>query len=111
MVIYEVQIDVPHAIVSEYRSWLLAHVHDLLALPGFVDARLSEIEPTAGEPTHSFVVHYHLSSRDALTDYLAQHADFQRQRGIDRFGNTLHFSRRVLQLRHILRAPVPEDRE
>ncbi|MBP6797281.1 MAG: DUF4286 family protein, partial [Luteimonas sp.] len=41
--VYEVNLDVDAAIAGEYRAWLDAHVRAMLALPGFVSARVFEV--------------------------------------------------------------------
>ena len=50
-VIYEVNLDIDAGIAAEYRSWLHAHVAQMLALPGFIDAQLHDVvdpAPAAG---------------------------------------------------------------
>ena len=41
-VIYEVDLDVEAAIADDYRAWLQAHMREILALPGFLGATLSQ---------------------------------------------------------------------
>src|SRR5687767_12455627 len=41
-VIYEVNLAVDREIAVEYRSWLVKHVQEMLALPGFTGARIME---------------------------------------------------------------------
>ena len=47
-IVYEVTLDVDAAIGNEFRAWLNRHTAELLALPGFVDARILDVlEPPA----------------------------------------------------------------
>ena len=41
-VVYEVALDVDAEVGDAFRAWLDAHVREILALPGFIDARLSQ---------------------------------------------------------------------
>lgn len=97
MVIYEVNLWVQAEIAPEYRAWLASHMEELLALPGFVRARLLEVcdpPPQAGEV--ALCVHYQLESRAALDAYLTQHAARLREQGMRRFGGRFRAARRVL---------------
>ena len=42
-VLYEVTLRVERAIAGDYQGWLHGHVREMLALPGFLDARVSEV--------------------------------------------------------------------
>lgn len=45
---YEVSLRIDAAVADAYHEWLAAHVQEILALPGFIDARISEvIDPAA----------------------------------------------------------------
>jgi hypothetical protein len=85
------------AIAGDYRAWLEQHMREMLALPGFQDARLSrqdEPEPAAGDVV--FCCHYRLRDAAALADYLREHAARMRADGVARFGDRFSASRRVL---------------
>ncbi|MEO6364788.1 MAG: DUF4286 family protein [Luteimonas sp.] len=100
-VIYEVAIEADAVIADEYRAWLDVHVRKMLALPGFVGARINEVidpPPTAG--TVSFCVQYRLIDQAALDGYVQHHAPRMRAEGVERFGQQLRTSRRVLQETH-----------
>lgn len=112
MVIYEVSIAVDHEIAQDYRQWLVEHVQELLALPGFVSAEISEVEaPAAEDGREAFCVHYRLASHADLEEYLEKHAAKMRGRAEERFGGRFAAARRVLVRSHQVLAPVPEDRE
>lgn len=98
-VIYEVNLDLDAEIRDDYVAWLLPHMREISALPGFVDARLLEVEdPAAGTGRVSLSVHYALSDANALATYLREHAPRLRADGEARFGGRFRASRRILRL-------------
>lgn len=100
-VIYEVAIEADAVIADDYRAWLDAHVRAMCALPGFAGARINEVidpPPTAG--TVSFCVQYRLLDQAALERYLKEYAPRMRAEGVERFGQQIRTSRRVLQETH-----------
>ena len=97
--IYEVNLQVAPARVDEYRRWLHAHIAEILALPGFVDAQCFEVdEPAPADGWLSLCVHYRLVDAAALQAYLEQHAPRLRADGLARFGNDFRAQRRVMHL-------------
>jgi hypothetical protein len=98
MVTYEVNITLERAIEADYRAWLVAHISEILSLPDFIGAQIFDVEladSSALSPLQ-ICVHYRLSSRAALTEYLAQHAPRLRADGFARFGSRFQATRRVL---------------
>ena len=99
MIVYEVNLSVERLIAEEYAGWLHAHVRELLALEGFVDATILR-EPEHDQPEREhYVVHYRLESRDALERYLREDAPRMRAEGVERFGGRFTAWRRVLEER------------
>ena len=97
-VVYEVNIDLDAGIDSEYRAWLHDHVAQILALPGFIDARVFDIVDPAPAPGRiAICMQYRLRDAAALQDYFDQHAPRLRGDGIARFGAHFSATRRVLQ--------------
>ncbi len=95
--LYEVTLRVDAAIAADYRAWLDHHVRQMLALPGFLDARVSRVdEPAPGAGEVVFCCHYRLRDAAALDDYLREHAARMRADGVARFGDRFSASRRVL---------------
>lgn len=97
VIVYEVNLSVDAVIADEYRAWLDGHVREIIALPGFVEARIFRVlepAPAAGEV--ALCVQYTLRDRQALDDYLQQHAPRVRGAGIARFGQRVRAQRRVL---------------
>ena len=96
-VIYEVNIDLDAGIEAEYRDWLHAHVAEILALPGFIDAQVFDIVEPAVDGRIGICMHYRLHDAAALQAYFDQHAPRLRADGITRFGGRFSASRRVLK--------------
>ena len=97
-VIYEVNIEVDAAAHDDYRVWLHDHIAEILALPGFTGAKLFEVlEPPPSAGRVGLCVQYALKDREALDDYLRDHAPRLRADGIARFGDRFQATRRVLR--------------
>ncbi|GAA5068444.1 DUF4286 family protein [Lysobacter panacisoli] len=98
-VVYEVSLDLDASIADAYRAWLDAHVREILALPGFIDGRVSEvIDPAAAEGRVGLCVHYTLRDAAVLDDYLREHAPRMRAEGQARFGGRFLAQRRVMRV-------------
>jgi hypothetical protein len=95
--IYEVTLDIDAAIANEYRTWLNRHTAELLALPGFVDARIFDLLEPAAPGRIGLCVQYTLRDRAAYDAYLRDHAERVRGDGIERFGDRFTATRRLLQ--------------
>ena len=96
-VTYEVNLSVEAPLADAYLEWLHAHIAQMLALPGFLDACLAEVLEPAEAGRRQWSVAYRLRDRAALEAYLAQHAAGMREDGQRRFGDRFRASRRVLQ--------------
>lgn len=96
MIVYEVRISVERAIEVDYRAWLDAHIHEVLATPGFQEAELLREDDDGARAV--WTIRYHLDSREALETYLRDHAPRLRADGQARFGNRFTATRRVLEL-------------
>ena len=96
-VIYEVDLWIDTQVADDYRSWLAIHVGEMLALPGFVEARIFDVlEPAPAPGEIALCVHYTLHDHAALDDYQRLHAPRLRQEGVARFGTRFRAQRRVL---------------
>ncbi|MGH8108944.1 MAG: DUF4286 family protein [Arenimonas sp.] len=94
-IIYEVNVFVQREIENDYRAWLEKHVAEILALPGFLDAQVFDVQQDAGKDL-AICMQYRLESQTALDNYLEQHAPRLRADGVEKFGNRFTASRRVL---------------
>lgn len=98
-IVYEVNLEVSQEIAQPFESWLNDHILQMLKIDGFEGATLyNEIK----EPTNChWCVQYLVESQAKLDDYFANHAQHMRQDGIDRFGDSMKATRRILQRRGI----------
>ena len=95
--VYEVTLDIDTGAATEFDAWLKEHVREMLALPGFHDARILKPESPEADSERR-VVQYTLGSRAELDHYVAEHAPRMREDGIRRFGDRMKASRRVFDL-------------
>ena len=98
-VTYEVRLEVDEGIVGEVDVWLREHVVEMLRLPGFTAAEILDDAPlpVPADDKVRRTVQYQVESRDALTRYLREHAPRMREAGVQRFGDRMQATRRVLQ--------------
>ena len=101
MLIYEVNLAVDRAIAGAFSSWLAIHMQQMLALPGFEAAKVYRRRPAdeglIDDGRLYLTIHYHLTGREALENYLASHAERMRGESQRRFGGRFAASRRVLE--------------
>lgn len=93
--IYEVTFSIDEDLVEAFDDWLADHVAEMLELPGFADGEVYEIEGEHGIARRA--CQYFLDSDADLDQYLAESAATMRQEGIDRFGDNMQTSRRILR--------------
>lgn len=97
-VVYEVNLDLDADVREDYLAWLRTHIVEILALPGFLGATLSEPLEPAPEAGHALLcVQYTLIDEQALQAYLCDHAPRMRADGQARFGGRFRAQRRVLR--------------
>ena len=97
MIVYVVELELAVTLREEYLAWLRGHVAEMLALPGFCEARIMlRRDPPAPAGRVAFAVHYRLRDRAAWQGYLDDHAARMRAAGVARFGTQVAASRRLL---------------
>lgn len=95
---YEVNVELDAGIEAAYRAWLGDHVGELLALPGFLDARVFDVvEPAPAPGRVALCVQYRVRDAAALQAYFEEHAPRLRADGIARFDGRFVATRRVLR--------------
>ena len=95
-VCYEVSLAITPERADELDEWLLGHVREMLAFPGFQDARVyrqAERDDTGRERR---VIAYDVRSRRELDSYLHTHARRMRDEGAKRFGKDMTASREIV---------------
>jgi hypothetical protein len=106
--VYEVTLDIGADAAPEFDAWLAEHVREMLALPGFRDARILTPEnPDAAGASVRRVVQYTMTGRAELDRYIAEHAPRMRADGATRFGEKLKTSRRVLDVDQAMGVVTP----
>lgn len=93
--IYEVECRLDPSIVAGFDAWLPGHVRDVLACDGFTGAEIQISDVDEGEPPVRRT-QYRLASREALERYLRTDAPRLRADALQRFGDKVSFTRRVL---------------
>ncbi|MEQ9562537.1 MAG: DUF4286 family protein, partial [Woeseiaceae bacterium] len=94
-VIYEVSLAIEPEIADEFDAWLPVHIEEMLAQPGFIDARSFTLENDDSGRVRR-VTHYHLESEGDLERYLDGPAGAMRQSVVERFGDKFVADRRIL---------------
>jgi hypothetical protein len=94
-VLYEVNLSIARHRAAEFDTWLAEHVDQMLELPGFIGAT-TLTEAHESDTTVGRIVHYELRDAAALDRYFKEHAERMRATGIERFGDDLSASRRIL---------------
>ncbi|MDX1442203.1 MAG: DUF4286 family protein [Gammaproteobacteria bacterium] len=97
-VCYEVSLAIAPERSDEFDEWLLGHVREMLAFPGFQDARVYRDPQRDEEGRERRVVSYEVRSRRELDSYLHTHAKRMRAEGVQRFGKALAASRDIVPL-------------
>ena len=90
-IVYEVTLTVTSDVREAFLDWLQLHVQEMLGL-GFSEGRIYKEEGKENE----FVVQYKMESREKLETYFEKHAPKMRKDGLDRFGDKMRASRRIL---------------
>ena len=99
--IYEVNLSVEASIIDAYQRWLQAHIAEIVALPGFVGAKLYQVAG-ASEGRVELCVHYLLEDDAALERYLLKHAPRLRADGVAHFGEQFRATRRVMHAHELI---------
>jgi len=97
-VVYEVNVEVDPERHAAYRAWLVDHIAEILALPGFTGAQVFEVrEPAPSDGWIGLSVQYALRDQASLEAYLRDHAPRLRADGLARFGDRFRAHRRIMR--------------
>jgi hypothetical protein len=98
-VTYEVRLEFEQALAPEVDAWLPDHIAGMLRLPGFLSAQTLDDAPlpVPADGKIRRCVQYRLTSREALANYLREHASGMRAAAAQRFGDRVQAARRVLE--------------
>ncbi|HEX7046242.1 MAG TPA: DUF4286 family protein [Gammaproteobacteria bacterium] len=95
-VIYEVRLEIDPGIAGDFDDWLLEHVREMLAFPGFQAANIYRTQEFNEAHRVTRLVVYEVRSNRELESYLRTHAKRMRKEGVMRFKKQFDASRRVL---------------
>ena len=95
-VVYEVRLEVDTAVLADFDDWLLLHVREMLALPGFQAASVYRGETLTEGNRAVRLVAYEVRGHRELKSYMHTYAAVMRQQGIARFGEQFAATRRTL---------------
>lgn len=95
MVIYEVNVNVENDIYSEYYNWLVKHIKQMLQFTGFKKAEIGLIEHQHTSEKR-LRISYLVNSYTDLENYLNNHAEVMRAKGIEKFGAKFSATRRII---------------
>lgn len=101
MVIYEVNISIPSTKKDEYISWLEPHIEEMLEFEGFENADMYEknniVANDDSDEVTQLVVQYHVSSENALDNYINVQAKKMRADGTQKFPEQVITRRSLLR--------------
>jgi len=94
LILYEVVIIVAPEIRADYLVWLHAHMDKMLTFDGFDAAEVF----VNSEDENEITCHYRLRGIAAMQAYLAGPAREMRADGVNRFGDKMSATRRILRI-------------
>jgi hypothetical protein len=94
--VYEVTHTVDLEIAGDLDDWLAEHIDLMLETPGLEDAR-AYVSDSEDERQARRVTQYFFDNDASLENYLAERAAEMRQSAVERFGESLQVSRRILR--------------
>lgn len=107
-IIYELNLDTDPGIGDEFEPWVRKHASAMLELTGFRSATLYCAESTEDTEHRHYSVHFLLESHAALEQSISEHAAQTRMAGMERFGEQLTISHRVLTENDALSPNAPD---
>ncbi len=109
MLIYEVNLEVEEDINYKVAGWLTEHLQKMLTFKGLKVAywffRKAEDEDSKVTNKTLWTIQYVVEDRPSLDAYLNEQAPQMRKEGIERFGEKMHITRRILNLLNIMGLP------
>ena len=102
LLIYEVNLEVDEDINFKVAGWLTEHINKMLTFKGFNMAQWFFRKPEdEGRPHINktlWTIQYLVEDRASLDAYLNEHAPTMREETVNKFGDKITSTRRVLQL-------------
>ena len=102
--IYEVNLEIDPHIAEEFDEWLREHVEAMLDFDGFEAVEILNDEEKTRDGRIKRCTRYHVRDREALDEYLKDHARGMRAAGVEKFGAQFTAQRRTFEVDTILDA-------
>lgn len=102
MIIYEVNLETHVNNYDELIHWLPGHVGEVLAINGFLNAKILEEVQEEAKERRQITVIYELDNIANLNHYFENQATVMRNKTLEKFGDNIKAKRRVLKLNTIL---------
>ncbi len=96
--IYEVNLEIDPHIAEEFDEWLHEHIEAMLDFDGFEAAEILDDEEKTRDGRVKRCTRYHVRDREALDEYLKNHARGMRAAGVEKFGAQFTAERRTLEV-------------
>ncbi len=96
-IIYEVNLKILANVYEEFYTWLMQHIEDVIALPGFISADCYKEMNNEEHDIVCLTIKYTLDSLKALNHYLEHDAPLLREETKKRFPAKFTASRRIFE--------------
>src|SRR5688572_2969556 len=88
MFIYNVTLKVDHSIHKEWLQWLKEeHIPEMVGTGCFTNAVILHLVESDDEEGITYAVQYHADSEAMYDQYIDQHANTMRAKGMEKWGN------------------------
>ncbi|RYD57361.1 MAG: DUF4286 family protein [Sphingobacteriales bacterium] len=99
MIIYNVTIKVDHSITEEWLHWMKTeHIPDLMKTGLFIDHRLCRLLEQDEADGRTYTVQYFCDSLEHYQNYINEHAQKMRDKGVKKFGSKFIAFRTVMEV-------------
>lgn len=104
MIVYEVNQEMESTVFEDFKKWFVGtHVPEMLAIEGFIEARIFVDENTADNKRRT-TCWYQLESQSSYDRYIENEAEEMRRRLSETFGDRVQLNRRVLSFLQTIHA-------
>ena len=98
MIIYNVTFKLAHEIAGEWVAWMKTeHMSELMQTSLFTDSKLYRLLDQDEEDGLTYIAQYFCNSMKEYQQYIAEHAQGMRDKGLNKFGNKFIAFRTVME--------------
>ncbi len=99
MIVYNVTIKVNHSIAADWLCWLKEkHIADVINTGCFTHATVLRLLDIDEEDGITYAVQYHAPDKKHYEEYLENHADTMRKKGMNKWGDKFIAFRSVMEV-------------